>query len=100
MRGSMSIHYEIQILRSKLIALMRLTQRTVDYSLKAFQLGRPELNRAVQNSRDEMSAISGWIANHGHALLAAGTTAGADWRFVCAALRITTALEVACDAVF
>jgi phosphate uptake regulator len=96
----MSIQYDMQILRSKLIAMTRLTQRTVDYSIKAFQLGRLELCRAAQNSREEMSAIRGWIANHGRALLATGTAADADTHFVCAALRIATALEVACDAAF
>ena len=44
----MNIQYDIQILRSKLIAMTRLTQRTVDYSIKAMQLGRPELCLAVQ----------------------------------------------------
>ena len=96
----MSIHYEIQILRSKLIAMTRLTQRTVDYSIKAFQLGRPELCRVVQNSREEIGAIRGWIANRGRALLAASKPESADSRFVCAALRISTALEAACDAGF
>src|SRR4051794_11549744 len=86
--GSMSIHYDIQILRSKLIAMARLTQRTVDYAIKAVQLGRPELCRAVQNSRDEMNAIHCWIGTHGRKLLEA-EVAGNDSRFACAALRIS-----------
>src|SRR3954462_10324337 len=88
--GLMSTHYEIQILRSKLIAMTRLTQRTVDYAIKAFQLGRPELCRAAQTSQDEMRAIRSWIANHGRSLLATGTLGDADSRFVCAALRISS----------
>src|SRR5215472_12502458 len=96
----MTIHDEIQILRSKLIAMTRLTQRTVDYSIKAFQLGRPELCRTVQHSREEMGAIRGWIANHGRAILATRTPADADSSFACAALRISTALEVAYDAAY
>ena len=96
----MSNHYDIQILRSKLIAMTRLTQRTVDYSIKAFQLGRPDLCRVVQNSKEEMAAIRGWIANHGREFLATRIPAGADFRFACAALRISTALEVACYAAF
>jgi hypothetical protein len=93
----MSIHYDIQILRSKLIAMTRLTQRTVDYSIKAMQLGRPELCRVVQNSRDEMNAVHCWIATHGRKLLDAGIS-GNDSRFACAALRISTALEAAYNA--
>jgi len=96
----MSIHYEIQILRSKLIALMRSTQRTVDYSIKAMQLGRPELCRVVRNSRDETSAIRCWIKSHGQELLAADIAEAVDSRFVCAALRISEALGVAHDAAF
>ena len=94
----MSIHYDIQILRSKLIAMTRLTQRTVDYSIKAMQLGRPELCRVVHNSKDEMSAIRCWIASHGRELLEAEIPGDADSRFVCAALRISGALEIAYDA--
>jgi phosphate transport system protein len=94
----MSIHYDIQTLRSKLIAMARLTQRTVDYSIKAFQLGRPELCRVVHNSKDEMNAIRCWIANHGRALLAADVKEATDSRFVCAAMRISGALEAAYDA--
>ena len=96
--GPMSHHYETQILRSKLIAMTRLTQRTTDYAIKTFQLGRPELCRVAQNSREEASAIRSRIANHGRTLLAAGTLAAADSRFVCAALRISSALEVVFDA--
>lgn len=94
----MSIQYDIQILRSKLIALARLTQRTVDYSIKAFQLGRPEFSRVVHNSKDEMNAIRCWIVTHGRKLLDTGTSADAGSRFACAALRISAALEVAYNA--
>src|SRR4051794_2486784 len=94
----MSIHYDIQILRSKLIAMTRLTQRTVDYSIKSMQLGRPELCRVVHNARNEMSAIRCWINSHGRELLTAELTEAADSRFVCAALRISDALEIAYDA--
>ena len=96
----MTSHYDIQILRSKLIAMTRLTQRTVDYSIKAFQLGRPELCRAIQNSREEIFAIRSWIADHGRAVLATRIPAHADSRFACAALRISTALEVAYCAAY
>jgi len=96
----MTIHDDVQILRSKLIAMTRLTQRTVDYSIKAFQLGRPELCRTVQTSKEEMGAIRGWIADHGRAILAARTSADPDSRFACAALRISSALEIAYDAAY
>lgn len=84
----MSTHYETQILRSKLIAMTRLVQRTVDYAIKAVQLGRSELCQVVHNSRDEMSAIRCWIAHHGPALLDCEDSAKSDARFICAALRI------------
>jgi hypothetical protein len=93
----MSIHYDVQILRSKLIAMTRLTHRTVDYSIKAMQLGRPELCRAVHNSKDEMNAIGCWIATHGLKLQDAEISCK-DSRFACAALRISGALEVAYHA--
>lgn len=94
----MSIHYDVQMLRSKLIAMTRLTQRTVDYSIKAMQLGRPELCRAVHNSKGEMSATGCWIATHGRKILEAGTSGNADARFACAALRIAAALGLAHNA--
>jgi hypothetical protein len=94
----MSIHYDIQILRSKLIAMTRLTQRTVDYSIKAMQFGRPELCRVVHNSKDELSAIRCWIATHGRKFLETGVSGDADSRFACAALRISGALEAAHNA--
>src|SRR4051794_29459793 len=95
---TMSIHYDTQILRSKLIAMTRLTQRTVDYSIKAMQLGRPELCHVVHNSKAEMSAVRCWIATHGRKLLDTGISGDADSRFACAALRISGALEIAYNA--
>jgi phosphate transport system protein len=94
----MSIQYDIQILRSKLISMTRLTQRTVDYAIKAMQLGRPELCRVVHNSKDEMSAIRCWIATHGGKLLETRIPGDAKSRFACAGLRISGALEVAYNA--
>jgi hypothetical protein len=94
----MRIHYDTQILRSKLVAMTRLTQRTMDYFVNPMQDGRPELSRAAQNSREEMSAIRCWFASHGRALLRTGISADADSRFVSAAMRIAGALEVAHDA--
>ena len=94
----MSIHYDVQILRSKLIAMMRLTQRTVNYSIKAMELGRPELCHAVHNSKGEMSALGCWLATRGRKLLETGISADSA-RFACAALRISGALESAYNAV-
>jgi hypothetical protein len=94
----MSIHYEIQILRSKLIAMTRLTQRTVDYSIKQCNLAGPSSARDIQDSKDEMSAIRCRIASHSRELLETGVSGEADSRFACAALRISGALEVAYDS--
>jgi hypothetical protein len=51
---TINIQQHIHVLRSELLAMARLTQRAVDYSIRAYQLGRPEFCRHASNTDDEV----------------------------------------------
>jgi hypothetical protein len=91
----MSMHSDIQVLRTKLLAMARLTHGAVDRSMKTTHGGREDMPRVARDSNQEMTAVRTWIAHHGDALLAAAQTDAADAQFVSAALRISRALEAA-----
>jgi hypothetical protein len=91
----MNMHFDIQVLRTKLLAMARLTHGAVDRSLKATLSGREDMRGAVRNDNQEMSAIRNWIARHEHALVTAAQTDAAHARFVSAALRMSKGLEAA-----
>jgi hypothetical protein len=92
----MNMHFDIQVLRTKLLAMARLAHGAVDRSLKATQSGREDMRGgAVRNDNQEMSAICAWIARHEHTLMTAAQTDAAHARFVSAALRMSKGLEAA-----
>jgi phosphate uptake regulator len=91
---TINIQQQIHVLRSELLVMARLTQRAVDYSIKAYQLGRPEFCRHASNTDDEVHKLQRCIADRGHVLLSAGLPVDSDSRFVSSALRICSALHI------
>jgi phosphate uptake regulator len=89
-----NIQQHIHVLRSELLAMARLTHRAVDYSIKAYQLGRPEFCRHASNSDDEAHKLHCSIADRGHVLLSSALPVDSDSRFVSSALRICSALHI------
>jgi phosphate uptake regulator len=84
----------IPVLRSELLAMARLTQRAVDYSIKAYQLGRPEFCQHASNTDDEVHKLQRCIADRGHVLLSSGLPVDSNSRFVSSSLRICSALYI------
>ena len=61
-------------LRSQLLAMLRLTQRAVDYSIKAYELGKPEFCQHVSANGPQVRTLQRSIANRSRALLAAAAS--------------------------
>jgi hypothetical protein len=59
-------------LRSHLLKMSRLSQRVVDYSIKAYEMGRPEFGRHVRNTEHELRKLQVCIAYICRAMLGAG----------------------------
>jgi phosphate transport system protein len=91
---TINIQQHIHVLRSELLAMARLTQRAVDYSIKAYQLGRPEFCRHASNTDDEVHKLRRCIADRGHVLLSSGLPVDSNSRFVSSSLRICSALHI------
>lgn len=89
-----NIQQHLHVLRSELLAMARLTQRAVDYSIKAYQLGGPEFCRHASNTDEEVHKFQGGIADRGHVLLSLGLLVDSDSRFISSALRICSALQI------
>jgi phosphate uptake regulator len=94
----MHIQQHIRILRSELFAMFRLSQRALDYSIKAYQLGSPEFCRHVGQADEEVYKLQSRIAHRAHTLLASGLLFESDSHFVSSALRICSALHITYDA--
>jgi phosphate uptake regulator len=84
----------VHVLRSELLAMARLTQRAVDYSIKAYQLGKPEFCQHASNTDDEVHRLQRCIADRGHVLLSSGLPVDSNSRFVSSSLRICSALHI------
>jgi phosphate uptake regulator len=79
--------------RSQLFRMSRLSQRAVDYSIKGYELGRPEFCREVYSAEKELRNLRHGIAERGRMALAGRMPIGTDTRFACCALRICNALH-------
>jgi hypothetical protein len=77
-----------------LLRMTALTQRTVDQSVKAYELNRPELTRIALEAARELHAIELSIASRGRTLLAAGKRMDSTSRPGCCSLRIYSALRI------
>jgi phosphate uptake regulator len=78
--------------------MSRLSQRTVDYSIKAYELGSPDFCRRVRNSELELRYLQRGIEDQGRALFVAGSHTDSDSHFASCALRICSALHVTYQA--
>jgi phosphate uptake regulator len=94
----MHIQQNIRVLRSELFAMFRLSQRALDYSIKAYQLGSPEFCRHVGQADEEVYKLQGRITDRARTLLASGLLFKPDSHFVSSALRICSALHITYDA--
>jgi len=91
---TINIQQHLHVLRSELLAMARLTQRAVDYSIKAYQLGRIEFCQHASNTDDEVHKLQRCIADRGHVLLSSGLPVDSHSRFVSSSLRICSALHI------
>jgi phosphate uptake regulator len=89
----MKIQRYIPDLRSQLLEMSRLSQRAVDYSIKAYELGSPEFCRHVRNTEYEFGERHRCLADRCRKLLRAGLPLEPDARFVGFVLRICGALD-------
>ena len=90
----MDIEHDIEVLRSDLLQMSRLSQRAVDYSIKAYQLGRPEFCQHVCNTEQDLRRLQRSIAERGHTLLADGLPVDSHSCLASFALRICSALDI------
>ena len=81
------------MLRAHLFKMMMLTQRAVDYSIKAYELRDPEFWRLIHKSDRQWCAVQRIIGNRGRRLLAAGLAVDTDSLTACCTVRIYSALR-------
>jgi hypothetical protein len=81
------------VLRSQLLRMSRLSQRAVDYSIKAYELGRPEFCGYVRDTGQEFGQLHRCIEYRCRKLLAHGLAFDSESHFVRSALRICGALH-------
>lgn len=90
----MEIQKHSKVLCSHLLKMTTMSQRAVDYSIKAYELSSPELCRIVRNSEQEWQQLQRRIGNRGRTLVAAGRSVDSDSLFACCALRVYSALHI------
>jgi phosphate uptake regulator len=86
------IHQYIQSLRLHLLHMSRVSQRAVDYSIKAFSLGSAEACTNVRDAADEINIFHRKIAEISSDLLLMELPVESDLRFALSAARIGNAL--------
>jgi hypothetical protein len=89
----MDTKQHIQVLRSQLLKMARLSQRAVDYSIKGYELGRPEFCQDVRNTEQEFGQLHRGLEDRCRGLLVEELPLDSDFRFVWCALRICSALR-------
>ena len=88
----MEITSHNKVSRSHLLRMMMLSQRAVDYSIKAYELNSPELCRHVCNSEKEWRSFQRSIGNRSRSSLNAGMRADSEPLCACCGSRINSAL--------
>jgi hypothetical protein len=78
--------------------MSKLSQRAVDYSIKAYELRCPEFCRHVRYTEHELRDIHFCLADRCRKILVAGLPADSDSRFVWSAFRIGSTLQATCTA--
>lgn len=89
----MNIRQHIQLLRSQLFEMSRLSQRAVDYSIKALELRSKEFCHYVQNYKHEVGDLHRSVEDQCCQLLVAGLSIELDLQFALSAFRICRALH-------
>lgn len=96
----MVIHHYIQALRLHLLDMSRVTQRGVDYSIKAYTLGNSELCANVRHDSFEIKILHREINEITRELLLAELSGESSLRFILSSERICNSLNaVHCHAV-
>jgi phosphate uptake regulator len=90
----MEVQRQCYILRSDLLRMAMLSQRAVDYSIKAHELGASEVYQLLWKHDQEWRNLQRRIGDRGRRLLASGVPVDADSAFAESALRIYSALHV------
>jgi phosphate uptake regulator len=87
------IHQYTQTLRLHLLEMCRVSQRCVDYSIKAVQLGRLDFSVSMLNDPHEIKHLHQDAAEIAQDLLRTGLSHESSLRFVLASIRICDALQ-------
>jgi phosphate uptake regulator len=87
------INQYIQILRLRLLDMSRVSQRAVDYAIKAYKLDSPEFCADVRDSTDEVNILHREITEIARDLLLMELPVESDARFVLSAVLICDALH-------
>jgi len=80
--------------RTHVLRMTMLSQRAVDYSIKAYSLNSSELCRQVTTIKRDLCKLEICIGDRGRAFLASGAHIDAHSPFACSSLRIYSALRV------
>jgi phosphate uptake regulator len=94
------IHQYLQTLRLHLLDMSRVSQRSVDYSIKAYKLGCPEFCASARDNTDEINILHREITEIVQELLQMELARESDLRLVLTCARICNALQTMhCQAV-
>jgi phosphate uptake regulator len=80
--------------RKHVLRMTMLSQRAVDYSIKAYALNSLESCRLVAMTKDDLCELEASIGDRGRSFLAAGATIDAHSPLACSSLRIFSSLRV------
>jgi hypothetical protein len=90
----MEIQTRSLVSRSHLLRMTALTQRTVDHTVKAYELNSLPLCRKARLAEPELRQIELSIGDRGRTLSAAGKLMNSTSRLACCSLRIYSALRI------
>ena len=88
----------IQLLHLQLLAMARLSQRALDYSIKGYEMRNLDFSRHVRTADREIEEHHRRIKELSRELMNAAGSKPSDSRFAFAAASINTALHVTCTA--
>ena len=87
------IHQYLQTLRLKLLDMSRVSQRAVDYSIKAYKLDSPEFRASVRDNTYEVHILHREITEIARDLMLMELPLESDVRFALSAVLICDALH-------
>lgn len=89
----MDVQKHLYVLQIHLLAMSRLSQRALDYSIKGFELGCPRICGHVSSAEHELDEHHLKVNQLCRKLMTTAVTAPSDLRFILATLRIDNALH-------